>query len=190
MVVILADGEIDMKKSLIEKIVNVALHIILLIIFAFGFTYTKFYVGLIFLIIAIMQLMRKQRLWFIVDILLVVFLYFSSGPSKYPEVFYELEQMRFGILQEQYQEEVENILGTFEDSTDFKRAEIGNWLLSTNSEVSYKKSGDSVLIIFVTESRDVNGYAWCSDEVAYGWMETFYIVEELDDNWSMYQIYP
>jgi len=48
---------------------------------------------------------------------------------------------------------------------------------------------DSILIIFVTESVNVNGYAWHSDEIAYSWMNTFYKVDEIEKDWAMYQMY-
>ena len=178
-----------MEKKRTEKIVNIVIHIILLFVFLFGFTYVRFFVGVSFFIISIVQLIRKKWLWFVVDLLLVVCLYFWSGPSRYPETFYKLEQIRFEILQEQYQEKVENLIETLENNEWFERIKIENWLLSEGKKVWYRKSGDSVLILFETEATEVNGYAWYSDEIAYSWMDTFYKVEEIEKNWVMYQMY-
>jgi len=178
-----------MEKKRTWKILNVLIHIIFLILFLFGFTYVRFFVGVVFFIISIIQLIQKKWLWFAMDLVLVVCLYFWSGPSRFPEMFYELEQIRFEILQEQYQEEVENLIETLEDNEGFEKTKIENWLLSEGKEVWYKKLEDSILIIFVTESVNVNGYAWHSDEIAYSWMNTFYKVDEIEKDWAMYQMY-
>lgn len=182
-----------MNKLQIEKIIYVIIHMFLILVFIFGFTYVKFAVRVGIFILTVASIVRKKWLRFAADLMLMVVLFFASRPGRYAWMFYDLEQIRFHLLQNQYQKTVEKLLNNLEESEELNYLKIENPLLSSGNRILYRKLNNSVMILFTTEYIDISGYAWYSDDEAYNWMKSeyyFYLLNPLDEEWAMFQMYP
>ena len=126
----------DKTKNNIMKIVIL---IIFLLLFVLGFTYLRFFIVLFLVCMAVIDLIRKKKIWRLQKLLLIVLLYFSISPGRFPFLFQSLERMRFMILQNQYENEAEVILKNYLEDVDYQMIEGCNWMLTSHGTVNYQR---------------------------------------------------
>lgn len=176
-----------MNKTKI-KITRIIITITFLLLFIFGFTYLRFFILLFILCVSVIDLIRK-KMWGLVEIGLVLLLYFSMTPTRFPFLFQNLERMRFMLLQRQYAKEVENVVNEYSYSMDYQIIGDCNWMLTSHGNVSYKRNGNSTIVFFMTDYTRVSGYVYYSNEIAHEWMADCARIEELKEHWLMVQMY-
>lgn len=104
-------------------------------------------------------------------------------------MFQLFERIRFGILQELYANEVENVLADYPDNMDYQFIEGCNWILTSHGKADYQREGDCAIIFFITDYIEVSGYVYYSDDTALEWMKDCARIEEIKDHWVMVQMY-
>lgn len=171
-----------------NNIIKIVILIFLLLLFGFGFTYLRFFCLLFFAGMVIIDLMRK-KMWAIAEIVVIVLLYFSMSPGRFPFLFQSLERIRFVILQNQYVNEAEAIINNHQEDMDYQMIEGCNWILTSHGTVNYQRKEDSVVIFFLTDYTKASGYIYYSDQTAFDWMKNCAQIENINDHWMMVQMY-
>lgn len=170
------------------NIINSIVILIFLVLFLLGFTYLRFFILLAFVCMAVINLIRKKA-WLFVDLALVVLLFFSMAPGRYPFLYQNLEHIRFMILQNEYTKEVEKIVSHYPDDMEYQKINGCKLLLTSQGEVSYQREKESVVVFFMTDYTHVSGYVYYSDDTAKDWMNKCERIEEIAEHWLMVQAY-
>lgn len=175
----------ERKYKIYEKCIS----LLLLSLFLFGFTYLRFFILLLFAGVTVIDLIKHRKRWLLVDITIIILLYFAIGPGRFPLLFQSLERMRFMILQNQYENEAEVILNNYPEDTDYQMIDGCNWMLTSHGTVNYQRKEESAVIFFMTDYTEVSGYVYYTDETAMEYMKDCVMVEKIKDHWLMVQMY-
>lgn len=166
-----------------------AVKLFLLIFYLFSFTYGRFFVTLLFFILSIADVFMKKSGRVFIDLSMAFILYIVANPALL--FYYYMEEMRFNILEKQYNHVIEEKLPDFNECTELNYQDIDNSLLCYDSKVFYQKENDSVLALFSTGSAgNLTGYLYCSDEDAWEMAGQYDFYSKIDSHWGVFKMYP
>ncbi len=166
-----------------------AINLILLLIYLFSFTYGRFFVTLFFFISSIVNIFMKRASKVFINLFIAFILYMAANPAL--SFYYQLEELRFNILERQYKNIIEKTLPTLDDCLEVNYQDIDNPFLCDDSKVFYQKDNGSVFAFFTTgSSGNITGYLYCSDENAWKLAEKYDFYSKIDSHWAVFKMYP
>lgn len=184
--------EVYTVKQILVKhkiLLTFAVDLILLIMYLFSFTYGRFFVTLFFFILSIINIFTKKAGLVFINLSITFILYMATNPAL--DFYYRLEGLRFSILQNQYNNIIEETLPNLDDCMELNHQDINNPFLCDDSKVFYQKDNGSVFALFTTgSSGNVTGYIYCSDENAWALASKYDFCSKINDHWATFKMYP
>lgn len=166
-----------------------AVKLLLLVFYLFSFTYGRFFVTLLFFISSIADVFMKKPGWVFADLSASFILYIVSNPAM--SFYYGMEELRFHVLEKQYNKVIEENLPGFNDCSQLNYKNIASSFLCDDSKVFYQKENDSVLALFTTgDSGNLTGYVYCSDDSAWELAEQYDFCSKINNHWAVFKMYP
>lgn len=152
--------------------------------------------------VAVFGAVKKK--WPVVVVSICLFLLGCVCTFQWIKTRAALEQVHFSLLKPYYQNEAEKIMEEIAQAADtdvFQEFDGGsNWLLA--KEIWYLKTGEQVVVFFITKYSDVSGYIYLSDDEVSGviaepsryWSSTgegalFAHIHELGGQWMFVRTY-
>lgn len=180
-----------MKQKILKykSLLIFAVKLAFLVFYLFSFTYGRFFVTLLFFILSIADVVMKKAGRVFIDLSIAFILFIVANPALY--FYYQVEELRFHILEKQYNQVIEENLSSFNECAELNHQDINNSLLCDDSKVFYMKENDSVLALFSTgNTGNVTGYLYCSDKDAWKLAEQYDFYNKIDDHWAVFKMYP
>lgn len=180
-----------MKKIILKDkfLLSFAIRLVLFIVYLFSFTYGRSFITLLFFILGIVDVFMKKPVRVFIDLSAAFILYILSNPAL--DFYYQIEGLRFHILENQYNQTVEKKIPNFVECTELNYQDIDSSLLCDDSKIFYQKKDNSVLALFTTGNYgNLTGYIYCSDENAWKMAEQYDFYSKINNHWGVFKMYP
>lgn len=185
-----------------KKVFAIVVRLLIIVVTALcfhGFRFFLLFAAVVLLIIDLLRTLqsRDRITLLLLDIIAVLWLV-----SMY-WLYYPIENLRFRVLDKQYESAVEEVLPVLEEAedTDWSTYELRTFLpLSLGNEIVYFKHGDYIAVYFSTfhsfsanagfiRFSDKNARNYYMDTSAGGFGRSYDFVEEFTPLWAYIKLY-